>query len=164
MPTVALLNGHTFAGGLMTAMAHDYRLAPSPRGFLCLNELLFGAPLKPAMAAMFRYKTPPATFRDLVLEARRFGGQAAVEAGLADAVAPGGLDDALAFVKQRELVGKGKTGVYGTLKAEMYKDLIAFLRGASRDREEERWVKAVEEEGARKEAAGKEVEKNKAKL
>ncbi|PHH67140.1 hypothetical protein CDD81_2909 [Ophiocordyceps australis] len=54
MPTVALINGHAYAGALMLAMAHDYRLAPTPRGFLCLNELLFGAPLKPAMAAMRR--------------------------------------------------------------------------------------------------------------
>ncbi|TQS32479.1 hypothetical protein Golomagni_07201, partial [Golovinomyces magnicellulatus] len=65
MPTIALLNGHTYAGGLMLSMAHDYRLAPSPRGFLCLNEVLFGAPLKPPMAAIFRHKLSPPVCRSL---------------------------------------------------------------------------------------------------
>lgn len=46
MPTVALMNGHAFAGGLMLAMYHDYRVFNPSRGFLCLNELDFGYPLK----------------------------------------------------------------------------------------------------------------------
>jgi enoyl-CoA hydratase/carnithine racemase len=41
MPTVALLNGHAFAGGLMTAMMHDYRIMNPHKGFVCLNELDF---------------------------------------------------------------------------------------------------------------------------
>ena len=72
MPTLALLNGHAFAAGLMTAMMHDYRLFNPHRGYLCLNELDFGAPLKAPMAAVFRQKLPsPATYRTLVLEAIR---------------------------------------------------------------------------------------------
>lgn len=46
MPTVAWMNGHAFAGGLMLAMHHDYRVMNAERGFACLNELEFGAPLK----------------------------------------------------------------------------------------------------------------------
>lgn len=46
MPTIALMNGHAFAGGLMLAMYHDYRVFNPARGFLCLNELDFGYPLK----------------------------------------------------------------------------------------------------------------------
>lgn len=34
MPTVALLNGHTFAGGLILAMHHDYRIQNPTKGFL----------------------------------------------------------------------------------------------------------------------------------
>ncbi|CAM1510571.1 Fc.00g009060.m01.CDS01 [Cosmosporella sp. VM-42] len=150
MPTVALLNGHTFAGGLMLATAHDYRLAPSTRGFLCLNELLFGAPLKPAMAALFRYKVPALTYRSLVLEAHRFTGAAAVDAGLADQLAEG-VDDLLKFVAGKKLVELPKTGVYGVLKAEMYKDLVAFLQSPSLEGEEARFEEAQAREGERKE-------------
>jgi Delta3-Delta2-enoyl-CoA isomerase len=56
MPTIALINGHVFAGGLVTAMAHDYRTMNPHKSFLCLNELEFGAGLRPAMASLFRVK------------------------------------------------------------------------------------------------------------
>ncbi|KAJ4182842.1 hypothetical protein NW755_010041 [Fusarium falciforme] len=147
MPTVAFINGHAFAGGFMLATAQDYRLAPSPRGFLCVNELLFGAPLKPAMSALFRHKVPSTTYRSLVLEAKRFPAEEAVAAGLADGVATG-LDDVLAFVKERDLVSKCKSGVYGVLKAEMHSELIEFLKSPTREAHEKRFddVQASEDE------------------
>ncbi|RMZ86378.1 hypothetical protein DV736_g6399, partial [Chaetothyriales sp. CBS 134916] len=39
MPTIALINGHAFAGGLMTAMMHDYRIMNPHKGFLCIGGL-----------------------------------------------------------------------------------------------------------------------------
>lgn len=150
MPTVALLNGHAFAGGLMLAISHDYRLASSGKGFLCLNELLFGAPLKPAMAALFRTKLPPSTFRALVLEAHRFPGPDAVTAGLADGLAAG-PEDVLSFIRDKALVEKPKTGVYGVLKSEMYKDLIAMLKRPGLEAEELRFDEAQRAEAERKE-------------
>lgn len=150
MPTVALINGHAFAGGLMLAIAHDYRLTPT-RGFLCLNELLFGSPLKPPMASLFRSKIPPAAFRTLILEAHRFTGAEAVAASLADAEAPNGVDDALAFVAEKGLAQKAKTGVYGLLKAEMYKELVDELAGPGLVREERRFEGLGRGEDERKE-------------
>jgi hypothetical protein len=72
MPTVALLNGHTFAGGLMVAMMHDYRIMNPHRGYLCLNELELGMGLRPPMCSIFREKVGAATFRRMILEAVRF--------------------------------------------------------------------------------------------
>jgi hypothetical protein len=72
MPTVALLNGHTFAGGLMVAMMHDYRIMNPHRGYLCLNELELGMGLRPPMCSVFREKVGAGTFRKLILEAVRF--------------------------------------------------------------------------------------------
>ncbi|KAI1486866.1 enoyl-CoA hydratase/isomerase family protein [Biscogniauxia mediterranea] len=125
MPTVALVGGHAFAAGLMLAMHHDYRVFSGGRGFACVNELEFGAPLLPPMSAIFRLKLPPAAYRDLVLEARRFDARAALDAGMVDAV--GELDDALRLIADRGLVKKGATGVYGVLKAEMYRESVALL-------------------------------------
>ncbi|KAF4119527.1 Enoyl-CoA hydratase/isomerase family [Geosmithia morbida] len=150
MPTVALLNGHTFAGGLMLSMAHDYRLAPSPRGYLCLNEVLFGAPLKPAMAAIFRAKLSPQSYRTVALEGRRMTGPDAVRLGVADGVAAS-LDDALAFVRERDLVSKPAKGVYGAIKAEMYDGLVAELHGAGLEAEEARFAANGQAEEERKE-------------
>lgn len=93
MPTVAVINGHAFAGGLMTAMAHDYRIMNPHRGYVCLNELDFNASLSPGMSSLFKHKITMSAFRNVVLEARRFNALAALEAGLVDGV--GGVDEAV---------------------------------------------------------------------
>lgn len=152
MPTIALLNGHTFAGGLMLSMSHDYRLAPSPKGYLCLNEVLFGAPLKPAMAAIFRHKLPnSSTLRTVALEAKRMSGADAVALGVADGTCARGVDDALALIDERKLLEMPKAGVYGVIKGELYKDLIAELAGAGLEAEEKRFVEDAAAEDERRE-------------
>ena len=72
MPTIALINGHAFAGGFMVAMFQDYRIMNPHKGFLCLNELELGIGLKPPMLSIFREKVPMATVRRMILEAHRF--------------------------------------------------------------------------------------------
>ncbi|KAI0490524.1 putative carnitinyl-CoA dehydratase [Xylaria cf. heliscus] len=126
MPTVALINGHAFAGGLFLAMHHDYRVfTGSGRGFACVNELEFGAPLPPPLAGIVRIKTTPLVYRSLVLEAKRFDAKAALEAGIVDAV--GELDAVLKLIEDRGLVAKGTKGSYGSLKEEMYRECVAML-------------------------------------
>ena len=147
----------------MLAMHHDYRVMNPERGFVCVNELDFGVPLKAAMSSIFRLKTPAATYRSLVLEAHRFGGPAALEAGIVDRL--GGLDEALALVKERKLTGKGKTGIYGLLKAEMYRESVDFLTEAGHVAGEARDKAMVEAEDKRRAAGEKRVaELKKAKL
>ena len=140
MPTVALINGHAFAAGLMTAMMHDYRIFNPHRGFLCLNELDFGAPLRPPMASIFRQKLPsPATYRNMILESKRFTALEALKEGIVDGL--GGAEEALAFVGEMGLVKKGESGVYGTLKREMWRETVGYLENAEAgDRREEREV------------------------
>ncbi|KAJ5591991.1 uncharacterized protein N7459_002360 [Penicillium hispanicum] len=125
MPTVCLLNGHAFAGGFMLAMYHDYRVQNAEKGFLCVNELEFGVPLQTPMMAIFREKLPPTTFRNVILEARRFGGKDALQAGIVDAV--GGLDETIALIQDRKLLNKAATGIYGTMKEEMYSRVLNSL-------------------------------------
>jgi enoyl-CoA hydratase/carnithine racemase len=160
MPTISLLNGHAFAGGLMTAMYHDYRIFNPNRGFLCLNELEFGAPLKPPMSSIFRQKLPsPHVYRSLVLEAKRFNGADALAGGLVDGL--GGWPEVVAFVAERKLAEKGKTGVYGVLKAEMWRESLGYLEGFEKGEERDKvWAKSEDvriEEGKKRVA---EWEKN----
>lgn len=81
--TVAALGGHAFAAGAMFAFAHDYRLMREDRGYLCINEvdLATGQPVTEGMAALIGCRLPPATFHEMVLTGRRYGGPAAVAAG-----------------------------------------------------------------------------------
>lgn len=125
MPTVCLLNGHAFAGGFMLAMYHDYRIQNPAKGFLCINELEFGVPLQTPMMSIFREKLASTTFRNVVLEARRFGGKDALQAGIIDAV--GGLDEVLGLISDRKLLTKASTGIYGTMKEEMYARVLNGL-------------------------------------
>lgn len=155
MPTICLLNGHAFAGGLMLAMYHDYRIQNPAKGFLCINELEFGVPLQPAMMSVFREKLHPSSFRDLILEARRFGGPDALKAGLVDAT--GGLEETLALIRARKLTTKAATGIYGTMKEEMYRHSVDIIDGHAelvmwRERIEERKEQALDQTGYRVEA------------
>ena len=109
----------------MTGMFHDYRVFSEPKGYLCLNELEFGAPLLPAMASIWREKCSPVVFRKLILEAHRFDAKSALQAGIVDKV--GGLDAALELIKELKLVGKAKAGAYGMLRQEMYRETMALL-------------------------------------
>lgn len=130
MPLVALINGHAFAGGLMTAMMHDYRLMNPQRGFVCMNELEFGAPLLPPMSSIFRQKVPnPQNYRAIVLEAKRFPAADAVSAGIVDATATG-LPEALAWIENLGLVNKGRSGIYGRLKRQMWRETVGYLESA----------------------------------
>ena len=125
MPTMALINGHAFAGGLMTAMAHDYRIMNPHKGFLCLNELEFGAALRPAMASVFRVKLSMSTFRNMVLESRRYPALEALKEGILDGV--GGVEEALAFIEEMKLVQKAQGKSYGRLKEELYREVVKDL-------------------------------------
>ncbi|QIW98710.1 hypothetical protein AMS68_004228 [Peltaster fructicola] len=130
MPTVALINGHAFAGALMTAMMQDYRIMNPHKGYLCLNELELGVPLRPPMSSIFREKCTPTAYRKLVLEAARFKALDALKEGIVDHL--GGLAETLAFVEELQLVkrvGPGMSGINATgpLKREMYGITVGLL-------------------------------------
>ncbi|KAG1073319.1 hypothetical protein G6F42_025824 [Rhizopus arrhizus] len=128
IPTVAAINGHAFAGGCMLALAHDYRVMRSDRGYMCMNEVDLPSPLAPGMAGLLRYKMSPKTYRDMVLQGHRFTAQEALDQELVDIICPGDQ----VFDKAKELAlkwaPKAKSGiVYKQLKDEMYCDIVRLL-------------------------------------
>ncbi|ETN40912.1 uncharacterized protein HMPREF1541_05192 [Cyphellophora europaea CBS 101466] len=131
MPTMALINGHAFAGGLMTAMMHDYRIMNPHKGFVCLNELDFGAHLQPAMASVFRVKLGMTALRNMVLESKRFSALDALKEGILDGV--GGPEETLAFIHEMKLVEKAQSKSYGLIKEELYREIVRDLDSAGDD-------------------------------
>jgi len=110
----------------MLAMYHDYRIFNGNRGFLCLNELEFGVSLNPAMSSIFRQKLPsPTTYRSMVLEAHRFSGPEALAASIVDGL--GGIEEVHGLIKDKKLDTRAKSGVYGIMKAEMYRETLGYL-------------------------------------
>lgn len=47
-PTVAAVSGHVFGAGAMLAMAHDWRIMRSDRGYFCFPEVDIRIPFTPA--------------------------------------------------------------------------------------------------------------------
>jgi len=137
----------------MAAMHHDYRVFNPTRGFLCINELEFGVSLRAPMSSIFRQKLSPQTYRSLVLEAKRFGGKDALEAGLVDVL--GGLDEALKLIEERKLVNMPKTGIYGFMKMEMYRESIGYL--GDHDGDDKLTIERAEADERRKEDGKKRV-------
>lgn len=45
LPTMAAINGHSFAGGMLFAIAHDFRIMREDYGFMCLSELNLDFPI-----------------------------------------------------------------------------------------------------------------------
>ncbi|KAI1004004.1 hypothetical protein K3495_g4210 [Podosphaera aphanis] len=158
MPTVALVNGHAFAGGCMLAMYHDYRVMNPSRGFLCLNELDLGIPLQPAMSSIFRQKLKPSIYKLMVLEARRFTGKQALEGGLVDML--GGIPEAIALIDERKLAAKPGTRIYGLLRVEMFRETLSYIDNY--DKEEKMNEEFMTDETKRRDVAMQKVEKWKA--
>ena len=74
VPTVAVLQGHTFAAGALLALAHDVRLMRADRGFFCLPEVDISIPFSPGMSALIQSKLTPDTAQEAMLTGRRYGG------------------------------------------------------------------------------------------
>ncbi|KAI8602838.1 ClpP/crotonase-like domain-containing protein [Dissophora ornata] len=129
IPTIACLNGHAFAGGCLMAMAHDYRVMRSDRGFLCMNEIDLPAPLPAGMSALLRYKMQPHVYRSVVLEAKRYAGKDALANNLVDGIAEG-IDSTFELAKQvaLKIAPKAKSGaIYALIKEDMFPEISSRL-------------------------------------
>ncbi|KAG9006981.1 hypothetical protein FRB95_009954 [Tulasnella sp. JGI-2019a] len=124
IPTIAWMNGHTFAAGFIFAMFHDYRVMSATRGWCCLNEVETGVEIHPASNSIFREKLDARTYRTIFLEGKRFTGPEALAAGIVDAI--GDMSDVIKLVKERNLLGRGSKGVYGLLRDEMHRETIGL--------------------------------------
>ncbi|WFD27879.1 hypothetical protein MNAN1_002887 [Malassezia nana] len=90
IPTIAAIGGHAFAAGFTLALAHDYRVMNAQRGYLCMNEIEFGAHIPRGMlGAIQSVVQSPVLMRQIVLEGHRFPAKEALQAGLVDATGDG---------------------------------------------------------------------------
>ncbi len=131
--TVAAINGHAFAGGGMLALAHDFRVMRSDRGYFCLPESDLRLPLQPGMTALIAARLPAQTAHDAIMTGRRYGGADALARGIVDhAVADADvLPRAIAIAQ--ELSGKDPQTL-AALKRGLYVATLAVLEGETPSR------------------------------
>ncbi len=119
VPTVAALQGHTFAAGAMLALAHDIRVMRADRGYFCLPEVDINIPFTPGMSALIQSKMPHRAAHESMTTGRRYGGTEAAAAGIVDAAVPESDVLGAAIERARALASKdGRT--LGTIKERMY--------------------------------------------
>ncbi|MGZ4524525.1 MAG: enoyl-CoA hydratase/isomerase family protein [Mycobacteriaceae bacterium] len=130
MVTVAALQGHTFAGGAMLAVAHDWKVMRADRGFLCFPEVDIHIPFTVGMAALLQGRLSQATAHTSMTTGHRYGGSEAQAAGIVDETADESevLEHALA--RARALVGK-RGDTLAAIKQVMYAPAVAALADVS---------------------------------
>ncbi len=126
VPTVAAVNGHAFGAGSMFAIAHDFRVMRSDRGFFCFPEVDLHIPFTDGMAALIQSKTSARTAVDSMTTGRRFTAADALSAGLVDGVADLGTLHESAVATVRDLAGKDRTTL-GKIKSTMFAAAVSAL-------------------------------------
>jgi enoyl-CoA hydratase len=98
-PTVAAINGHTYAGGLITALGCDHRIASEGGLQFSLNEVPISIPMPAVYCEIIKHAVGPRAASELTLFGKVYDLAAAAKMGvIGETAAPGRLlDDALAW-------------------------------------------------------------------
>lgn len=95
------------------------------------------------MSSIFKQKiADPAIYRSMILEAKRFGAKEGLEGGIVDRL--GGIEEVLALVDERKLTEKGKSGIYGIMKGEMYRETLHLLLDHEHQEKRDNDIKVAE--------------------
>ena len=127
--TVAAMNGHAFAGGGMLALAHDFRVMRSDRGFFCLPESDLRLPLQPGMTALIRARLPAQTAHEAIMTGRRLRrGRCSSPRGIVDRAVAESEVLPTAIALAQELAAKDPATL-AALKQGLYEETLHTLRG-----------------------------------
>ncbi|WP_278262343.1 enoyl-CoA hydratase-related protein [Nocardia sp. AG03] len=128
MPTAAALNGHAFGAGAMLAIAHDYRVMRTERGYFCFPEADIRIPFTNGMAALIQAKVPPKTAVAAMTTGRRYDAETALAVDLIDATAPETeiVDTALGLLAP---IGVKDQPTMTAIKSVMFAGVLDALRG-----------------------------------
>jgi enoyl-CoA hydratase/carnithine racemase len=85
-PTIAVMDGHAYAGGYMFSVAHDFRLLREDFGNICISEVNIGAVVPRGMLQLLRDKLKPNVVRDLAIYGKTFSSHECAKVGLVDQV------------------------------------------------------------------------------
>ncbi|XP_045194338.2 uncharacterized protein LOC123549961 [Mercenaria mercenaria] len=89
VPTVAAINGHCFGAGAFLALACDYRVMQSDRGWLCWPEVALNMRIRPHSIHLLRLKFPVGkAIRDAVILGKQLTARDSHDLQLVDIVSP----------------------------------------------------------------------------
>ncbi|MFN8544140.1 MAG: enoyl-CoA hydratase/isomerase family protein [Candidatus Binatia bacterium] len=123
-PVVAAVNGHALGGGLVVALACDFRIVAAGALRLGLTEVTAGVPFPAAGLLITQTALAPATVRQLVLSGRVIGPEEAVALGVADEVA---APDAVVTRAVALAAQLAAASAYTRVKAQLRADVLARI-------------------------------------
>jgi enoyl-CoA hydratase/carnithine racemase len=129
VPSVAALQGHTFAAGAMLALAHDERVMRADRGFFCLPEVDIKIPFTPGMSALIAARLPTRAAHEAMTTGRRYGGRDAARAGIVEEALSEAELLPRALERAAALAGKDPS-TFRAIKQRLYQDALAALRSS----------------------------------
>jgi enoyl-CoA hydratase/carnithine racemase len=127
VPSVAALQGHTFAAGAMLALAHDQRVMRADRGFFCLPEVDIRIPFTHGMNALIAARLSKHAAHESMTTGRRYGGLDAQAAGIVEEA----VDQEQVLPRAIELasaLADKDPATLGAIKRRLYEAPLAALR------------------------------------
>jgi enoyl-CoA hydratase len=87
-PTVAAINGHAYAGGLITALCCDFRVAVDGNSTFTLNEVPIGLGMPSLFTEIIRYAVGTKVAAEATLTGRRYSPREALSCAIVDVLVP----------------------------------------------------------------------------
>jgi enoyl-CoA hydratase/carnithine racemase len=122
--TVAALNGHAFAAGAMLALAHDYRVMRTDRGYFCLPEVDIKIPFTEFMNALIVARLPKVTAHEAMITGKRYAAEDALRASIVHEAVPEAEVLARATALAQAHSGKDRATL-AAIKKLAYRDVLA---------------------------------------
>lgn len=128
-PTIAAINGHTWAGGMITALCCDLRVAADGGAEFALPGATIGMAVPAVFVEIIKHAIGAATANEMLLAARVYDIEAALQRRIVhEAVAPGELIDRAVAVAER--VTPDCFAAYGYAKQALQAQTLAAIEAA----------------------------------
>lgn len=144
LPTIAAVNGHAIAGGVILMLACDYRVGAEGDYKLGLAEARVGVVYPVAAMAIVRSELAPATAKTMVLTARNYSPREALAMGVLDELQPAEGLLVRAVEVAREMAALPRS-TYSRIKRSLRSQALALIDDAISNRNEpmlDSWLSA----------------------
>jgi enoyl-CoA hydratase/carnithine racemase len=131
-PTVAMVNGHATAGGLILALACDYRLGIQGNYSVGLNEVAVGASYPRAAFEIVRLRLSHARASELILRAMLYQSDQAVRLGIVDEMIAEAVFNDTVFERAARLA-RFPSEAYAHAKAALVAEAVKRIEAETED-------------------------------
>ena len=129
VPVIGAINGHAIAGGLVLALACDWRIGADWPFLAGLTEVLVGIPYPAAAIQIARQELSPRVARDLILFGQNITARSALEWGVLDQLVPTEELMERAMAKALQVSKLPQIG-FGKVKRQLRSDNLSMIGAA----------------------------------